>query len=177
MVFGSHIAGDGSRTSEKEYFLSKFNSPKGFCKRPLLNNGNSSFKCKLWNLHNFHDLLPAQEDIEFSMWHMKENHAKLYFEPDAKVIHYHNDSNWSLYNRLYKEYAVEFYLGKESIDSCINFIFSVPLLIIKDLIAAKKSSLVLKATLGILTFRFTQTISIFHALVTYNKFMNGIIIK
>lgn len=171
MVFGSHLAGSESRTSEKNYFKTKFSIGHGVCRKPIMNNGNSAFLRELWLRRPFDNQLPAQEDMEFCKWHGSNSGARLYFKKDASVIHYHNDRNWNLYRRLYREYAVEFYIGEHSLSSLFVFMAQMPVMVLKDFILARKAGVLFKAFKGVIAFRAIQLRAYLDAATSYKQFI------
>ena len=159
ITFGSHVAHPKSRTSEKNYFKKKYSLPDGSCALPLMNNGNAAFLKSLWNQKKFDEHLLAQEDLEFCRWHQINSGALLWFSSDALVEHYHNDNNKRLLKRLTSELHVEYRLGLKSFIDIITFLLSMPMLVYKDLKAAKSQKVLFKALIGICTFRFIQSCS------------------
>lgn len=175
MTYGSHLASKGSRSSEINYFHEKFCHSSGLKNSPLLNNGNSAFLKSLWSKRSFNEFLPAQEDMEFALWHMKNSFAKLYFCGRSKVVHHHNDRNKTLFNRLYRELCVEFSLGQKNHIQMTMFFISIPYLILKDLITSYKKKAMMKALKGIFAFRVVQAAAYFQAYRHHQSFVsNGV---
>lgn len=172
MCFGPHIGATQSRTSERNYFRLKFMINRGLCDRPLMNNGNSAFLRDIWDKRKFDSELPAQEDLEFCLWHMKNSEARLYFNDDALVVHFHNDRNRRLYKRLYKELAVELHLGIRGWRDFAVFVSRIPLCIYRDFVSAEKAGVLEKALKGILAFRAVEFYAYIRALLTYKKFVS-----
>jgi rhamnosyltransferase len=172
MVYGGQLAPRCTRTSEIGYFNEKFLYMGGIQQKPLLNNGNSAFLRRIWHKRPFDEYLPAQEDMEFALWHMQDNAARLYYARQAKVVHYHNDRNKTLFDRLYRELSVEFYLGQKTALRLISFLISVPACILQDLAFAHSRGVMLGAAKGILAFRAVQVAAYFHAYRTHVKFVS-----
>lgn len=173
MVYGSQLAGRGSRSSEINYFHEKFSRLSGLKTKPLLNNGNSAFLRQLWAIRPFNEQLPAQEDMEFALWHMIHSQAKLYFCSQAKVLHYHNDRNKTLFKRIYRELSVEFYLGQNSLSQMLAFFVMVPFFIGKDLTTSYKKGVARRALKGIFAFRAVQAAAYLQAFRTHQQFVLG----
>lgn len=173
MSYGSHLAGRGSRSSEINYFHEKFCHPSGFSSKPLLNNGNAAFLRQLWTQRPFNEQLPAQEDMEFALWHMTHTKAQLYFCSQAKVVHHHNDVNKTLFKRLYRELCVEFYLGQNNFACMLGFFAKVPYFLINDLVSSYKKGVMLRALKGIFAFRAVQSAAYLKAFMTHNRFIEG----
>ena len=170
MVYGGQLAPKCTRSSEISYFHEKFSRMSGIQQEPLMNNGNSAFLRRIWLKRQFEEALPAQEDMEFALWHMKNSKAKLYYARQAKVVHYHNDRNKTLFNRLYRELCVEFYLGQKTTRKMIVFFLSVPACILMDLGFARKKGVMLEAAKGVVAFRAVQMGAYIHAYRTYDRF-------
>jgi len=173
MAYGSHLAGRGSRSSEINYFHEKFCHCSGIKNKPLLNNGNSAFLRQLWEARPFNEQLPAQEDMEFALWHMTHSQAKLYFCSQSKVLHYHNDRNKTLFKRLYRELSVEFYLGQKNLQQMLAFFAMVPFFVGKDLTTSYKKGVMRRAFKGIFAFRAVQAAAYLQAFRTHQKFVLG----
>lgn len=173
MTYGSHLAGRGSRSSEINYFHEKFCFPSGYSAQPLLNNGNGAFLRRLWTQRPFDEQLPAQEDMEFALWHMTHSKAQLYFCSQAKVVHYHNDVNKTLFKRLYRELCVEFHLGQNNVARMGGFFARVPYFLIKDLVSSHKKGVMFRAVKGIFAFRAVQSAAYLSAFATHNRFIEG----
>lgn len=173
MAYGSHQAGRGSRSSEINYFREKFCLCSGLKTKPLLNNGNSAFLRHLWTTRAFNEELPAQEDLEFALWHMAHSQAKLYFCSQAKVLHYHNDRNKALFKRLYRELSVEFYLEQKNLAQMLIFFAMLPFFVGKDLTTSYQRGVVRHAFKGILAFRAVQSAAYLQAFRTRQQFVLG----
>lgn len=173
MCYGSHLASQDSRSSEINYFQEKYDQPSGLASKPLMNNGNAAFLRTLWLKHAFNETLPAQEDMEFALWHMANSKARLYYCSQSKVVHYHNDRNKTLFNRLYRELCVEIHLGQKKLPQLFSFFAMVPYLIGKDLVTSYKKGVMIKALKGILAFRAVQAVAYLHAFCSYSKFVQG----
>jgi glycosyltransferase involved in cell wall biosynthesis len=173
MAYGSHLAGRGSRSSEINYFHEKFCHCSGLKTKPLLNNGNSAFLRQLWATRPFNEQLPAQEDMEFALWHMQCSDSQIYFCSQAKVVHHHNDRNKTLFKRLYRELSVEFYLGQKNLQQMLVFFAMVPFFVSKDLATSYKKGVMRRAFKGIFAFRAVQAAAYLQAFRTYQQFVRG----
>jgi rhamnosyltransferase len=110
MVYGRHVANMAARSSEINYFSSKYGEQSGIKDNPMMNNGNAAFLKALWQARPFDELLTAQEDIDFSSWHIN-NGKRLFYSAEASVFHYYNDRNKVLFKRINREVKVELVLG------------------------------------------------------------------
>jgi len=104
---------------------------------------------------------------------MKHSSAKLFYSSKAKVFHFHNDRNKALYNRLYRELAVEFHLGHRNTVSLFCFFLLLPAYIVSDLIVALKKGVLIKATKGVLAFRIVQAVAYTRAALSYPGYVQG----
>lgn len=155
MVYGSHSADPFARSSEINYFEKKYSGSEGVKVRPRFNNGNSAFLKKLWLARPFNEYVPAQEDIVFSSWHM-ERGATLFYAPKARVCHYHNDKNKTLFARIHKETYVELMLGERNLVWFFLSMLSIPKRIVLDFSLAKKRGVFVRAFRGIIFFRLVE---------------------
>ncbi|MVF13750.1 glycosyltransferase [Ketobacter sp. MCCC 1A13808] len=85
LVYGAQKASITSRSSEIGYFSDRFRGQCGTRSEPEFNNGNSAFLKSIWSIRGFDEGLPAQEDVEFSQWHMKNSSATLYYSSKATL--------------------------------------------------------------------------------------------
>ena len=171
MVYGSHIAPKYTRSSEISYFQEKYSQRSGLKIRPLMNNGNSAFLRIIWEARPFDERLSAQEDMEFSLWHMTKNSFRLYYIRSAMVEHHHNDKNKTLFRRLYRELSVEFYLGQKTFGEMALFFLLVPVYIVTDLVVAHRKGVMIRAAKGILGFRAIQSVAYIYAFRTHIHFV------
>lgn len=159
IVFGRQKAHSKSRTSERNYFKQKYSLNDGYCMKPLMNNGNAAFIKILWNARKFNESIEAQEDLDFCRWHQVNSGALLWFTGSAIVEHYHNDTNKKLYKRLSTELYTEYKLGFISLIDMTNFLSRLPRLIHEDIVLAKSRGALIRALVGIITFRCIQAYS------------------
>jgi len=171
MVYGAHVSDPKARSSEFNYFHDRYNDMGGMKREPRMNNGNSAFKRSIWLLHPFDEIIFAQEDVEFSSWHMS-NHSSLFYEPRARVVHYHNDKNKILFRRLYRESKAELMLGELTYKKVFIRIVLLPVKVIKDIRLALKRKVVFRAFPGILLFRLVEGMAYIFALKPAKKKTN-----
>lgn len=69
---------------------------------PFCNNANSAIKRDLWEEHRYHEGLPGLEDLEWANWAFKAGY-NIAYQGDAEVIHVHNETWKSVYNRYRRE--------------------------------------------------------------------------
>lgn len=173
ITYGAHRASPESRTSEINYFATKFCGSSGPVTSPLMNNGNAAFHRSLWCSHAFDEELPAQEDIAFCLWHMRHGKARLHFVAEALVTHHHNDRNHVLYRRLFREMAVEFHLGQRKRRHLLQFLARMPLSIAHDFNESRKRGTLRRAAKGILAFRAIQAAAFWQAARHHTAVIHG----
>jgi rhamnosyltransferase len=151
MVYGRHVADMAARSSEINYFSSKFGGESGIKDIPMMNNGNAAFLKALWQERPFDELLTAQEDIDFSSWHIN-NGKRLFYSAEASVVHYHNDRNKMLFKRLNREVKVELVLGFITPLRVLLLLTRMPVKCFEDLFLAAGRGVFLRAFLGVFFF-------------------------
>jgi len=173
MVYGRHISSVNSRTSEQNYFKEKFGEISFYTESPLLNNGNSAFAKKIWIDHKFNEILPAQEDLEFSLWYLENYKRRIFYSAESIVTHFHNDRNSRLYNRLYKELCVEYHFRLRVGIEILLIPFQTLKQILFDLGSAHRKGLLIRAFFGIICFRLIQMGANLIAFLTHKYMMRA----
>ncbi|MBM4340823.1 MAG: glycosyltransferase [Deltaproteobacteria bacterium] len=105
MVYGGQRGHDKfSKFSEKRDFERLFKPQVHLVHEddPFTNNANSAIKRDLWLKHSFDEMLPGLEDTEWSKYWV-ERGMRILYEPNARIIHVHNESWPQLRNRYYRE--------------------------------------------------------------------------
>jgi 2-desacetyl-2-hydroxyethyl bacteriochlorophyllide A dehydrogenase len=105
MVYGSQRGHDKfSKFSEKRDFERLFKPQVHLVHEddPFTNNANSAIKRDLWLKHSFDEMLPGLEDTEWSKYWV-ERGMRILYEPNARIIHIHNESWPQLRNRYHRE--------------------------------------------------------------------------
>jgi glycosyltransferase involved in cell wall biosynthesis len=174
LAFGAQYADPNSRCSEYNYFSENYineKCPDNEFPELFFNNGNSAFKKQSWRHMSFNELASAQEDIEFATYHVK-NGAKIKFSPNAGVTHYHNYSNWELYERLHKDFKANVIVKKFDKKQLLKKIFKFPIRVLDDFSLSIKRKRFLRAFPGIICFRLIEFYALLKTLIFFNTIAN-----
>lgn len=160
LVFGGQLADPYARCSEFNFFKKKYciNSNKNVDLTNHFNNANSAFTLKAFNLSQFDEKIGAQEDILFAKKSVAKN-LKVCYAESAKVIHYHNFSNKNLFFRNFKDTYWNAGLG---VYRFIDLPIKTTMIycdLVSDFKLASDRGKILEASIGILCFRFIESIS------------------
>jgi len=156
LTFGKQSAPDFVRTSERNYFYSKYKlMQQGYIGEEFFNNGNSAVRLDVWEKHKYDENLNAQEDIEFAV-RVGKHGARVFYEPKAEVIHVHDDTNIKVYKRLVREIHTELLLEVKSRTAVLLSVVKMPMLVFNDAHCAYQKCLLAKAIKGIVGFRVMQ---------------------
>jgi len=108
LVYGKQRGAKESKFSEKEIFKKWYpDDKKGIQHHPFSNNANAAIRKKLWGEIKYDETLTGLEDLDWAKKILKKG-MLIYYNPDAEVIHLHNESWNQIYNR-YKREAIAFY--------------------------------------------------------------------
>ncbi len=104
MTYGRQLGRACSKFSEVEDFERSF-GPHPRIERPdrfAVNNANAAIRRSLWEKKPFDVLLPGLEDIGFAQYWMERGHRVVY-EPEAVLVHIHEESWAQIRRRYYRE--------------------------------------------------------------------------
>ncbi len=156
LVYGRQRGNFRTKFSEKQIFKQWFpNNGKGCHEHPFCNNANSSIKKKIWNKVKFDEVLTGLEDIDWAKKVISMGY-KIFYNPDARIIHVHNETWQQIMNR-YKREAIAFYtiFPKEHF-GILSFVKYFLLNVTKDFKSAFAEGVFKKEFLNVIKFRYFQ---------------------
>ena len=158
MVYGRQVGDKSSQYSEKMLLEGWFPGvSEAWQRHPFANNANSAVRKDVWEQFRFSETLPALEDIHFAN-RMQEHGWFLSYQPDAEVVHVHNES-WQAVKARYEREASalrqifpSMRLGAPKIASLMvrN--------IIRDVVEAKKAKELSENLWKLFLFRYWQSV-------------------
>ena len=112
MVYGRQVGFPTSKVSEASDFERIFGTEKRILRPPnfFANNANSAIRKDLWEQHNFDEILPGLEDIEWAKYWMENGYAVVY-EPKAALYHVHEETWRQVRRRYYREAVAARWIG------------------------------------------------------------------
>jgi len=103
LTYGKQRGARQTKYSEHQIFAKWFPEQSvSLQEHPFCNNANAAIKRELWEQHHYHEGLPGLEDLEWANWAYKAGY-KIAYQAEAEVIHVHNETWKSVYNRYRRE--------------------------------------------------------------------------
>jgi len=103
LAYGKQRGDANTRFSEAQIFARWFpeqstsNQPHPFC-----NNANAAIRRSAWQQRPYDESLSGLEDLDWARWLMEEGH-RIAYVAEAEIVHVHNESPQSIYNRYRRE--------------------------------------------------------------------------
>jgi glycosyltransferase involved in cell wall biosynthesis len=103
LTYGKQRGADTSHFSEQQIFLHWYPEQTDLHQsHPFCNNANAAIRKTLWDVHPYHENLPALEDLEWAKWAHDKGLGIAYVK-DAEVVHVHNETWNGVLNRYRRE--------------------------------------------------------------------------
>jgi glycosyltransferase involved in cell wall biosynthesis len=103
LTYGKQRGADTSHFAEQQIFLHWYPEQTDLHQsHPFCNNANAAIRKPLWDVHPYHEDLPALEDLEWAKWAHDQGLGIAYVK-DAEVIHVHNETWDGVLNRYRRE--------------------------------------------------------------------------
>jgi glycosyltransferase involved in cell wall biosynthesis len=103
LTYGKQRGAESSHFSEQQLFLHWYPELTDLHQsHPFCNNANAAIRRSLWDVHPYHENLPALEDLEWAKWAHDQGLGIAYVK-DAEVIHVHNETWNGVLNRYRRE--------------------------------------------------------------------------
>jgi glycosyltransferase involved in cell wall biosynthesis len=156
LCYGKQRGGTANKFSEHQLFAKWFPNRRAFPqKNYFCNNANCAIRKSVWETLPYDETLTGLEDLDWAKRAQAEG-GWLVYEPDAKIIHVH-DETWPQVRNRYRREA----LALRRIDDHVRFSFLdfVRLLagnIVADCRAAARKGILRAELNSILHFRFHQ---------------------
>jgi 2-desacetyl-2-hydroxyethyl bacteriochlorophyllide A dehydrogenase len=174
MVYGSQRGHDKfSKFSEKRDFERIFKPQAHLVHEedPFTNNANSAIKRDLWLKHSFDEMLPGLEDTEWSKYWV-ERGMRILYEPNARIIHVHNELWPQLRNRYYREGMAARWVGRLFLRHIPGEIWREIRWCCKDLWSAFMQERFSKFLGEILRFRYEKMVGIISGIIDSRRINN-----
>lgn len=103
LAYGKQRGADSSHFSEHQIFHHWYpDVARPRQDYPFCNNANSAIRRAFWLEHPYEEALPALEDLAWAKWVQAKGYAISYV-PEAEIVHVHNETWQSVYNRYRRE--------------------------------------------------------------------------
>jgi 2-desacetyl-2-hydroxyethyl bacteriochlorophyllide A dehydrogenase len=157
MVYGGQRGHEISKFAECRDFERMFPAVRHEVdpERPFANNANSAVTRSLWEQHQFDEGLPGLEDIEWAKYWMKEG-RKVIYEPEACIIHVHNETWPQVRRRYHREGMAARWVGIRILRHIPGEVLRECLWCVHDFWLALRAGRVLALASQILRFRYEK---------------------
>jgi glycosyltransferase involved in cell wall biosynthesis len=103
LVYGKQRGNHATRYSEHKIFERWFPDTSNFSQdQPFCNNANAAIRRKIWQELPYDESLLGLEDLDWAKRAMKMAN-RIVYAADAEVVHVHNETSSSIYNRYRRE--------------------------------------------------------------------------
>jgi GT2 family glycosyltransferase len=119
------------------------------------NNANAAIRRSLWKEHPYDETLTGLEDLAWAKWAGEQGYQIAYV-PEAEIIHIHEETRRSVFNRYRREGMAFKKIYPESHFSIYDFLRLTAANIVSDLWHASREHVLWKNMISILWFRFMQ---------------------
>lgn len=103
LVYGKQRGNESSKLSEHEIFAKWFpkeSNPQQ--DHPFCNNANAAIRRSVWERLHYDETLTGLEDLDWAKRAMQLGY-KISYIADAEIVHVHNETSTSVYNRYRRE--------------------------------------------------------------------------
>jgi glycosyltransferase involved in cell wall biosynthesis len=156
LAYGKQRGDTTTQFSEQQIFAQWFpehSDPRQA--HPFCNNANAAIRRSLWEGHPYDETLTGLEDLAWATWAMHEGHALAYVA-EAEVIHVHEESPQSVFNRYRREAIAFKRIFPSEHFGLGNFLRLLTGNITNDLWHAAQKGLLTRSLRGIFWFRWMQ---------------------
>jgi glycosyltransferase involved in cell wall biosynthesis len=156
LVYGKQRGNHATRYSEHKIFERWFPDTSNFSQdQPFCNNANAAIRRKIWQELPYDESLLGLEDLDWAKRAMKMAH-RIVYAADAEVVHVHNETSSSIYNRYRREALALKRIFPEERFSFWDFIRLFCANFVNDAYHAKHDHALRKNWYDIFIFRLTQ---------------------
>lgn len=156
LSYGRQQGGDTNKFSEHCLFARWFPNERAFPQKGYFcNNANCAVRRSVWETLRYDEALTGLEDLDWAK-RAQPGGSLLVYEPDATIVHVHEESWQQVRNRYRREAIALRRIDAESHFSFVDFLRLFTANIVVDGFAAKKQKVLTREWLSILRFRFNQ---------------------
>jgi glycosyltransferase involved in cell wall biosynthesis len=156
LTYGKQRGNQATKFSEQQVFARWYpNNPDWKQKHPFCNNANAAIRRSLWQQRPYDESLTGLEDLDWANWAVDQGFV-LAYNPDAEVIHVHNEKPGDVYNRYRREAMAFKRIFPHEHFNIWNFIRLTSTNIASDLWHAARQGVLLPNLASIFWFRWMQ---------------------
>lgn len=156
LCYGKQRGMETTSFSEHQIFSKWFpNDASGIQSHPFCNNANAAIRRELWEHRKYNESLTGLEDLDWAKW-VVEHGFKIHYDPDATIIHVHDEPPGVVKNRYQREAMAFKQIYPDENFSILDFIRLTLTNIISDCTAAQQSRMLLTKFREIMSFRVNQ---------------------
>lgn len=122
---------------------------------PFCNNANAAIRRELWEQMPYDEKLTGLEDIDWAK-RAQERGYRIVYEPDAVIIHVHDETPKQTYNRYKREAIALSEIFPEEEMTFLDFLQLLTSNVASDLRHAREDEVLLDELTDIVKFRFLQ---------------------
>ncbi|MDP2778007.1 MAG: glycosyltransferase family 2 protein [Anaerolineales bacterium] len=156
LTYGKQRGPEFAKYAEKQIFhqwypdASKSKQETSFC-----NNANAAIRKSLWEQNQYDETLTGLEDLAWAKWAKEQGHTIAYMA-EAEIVHVHNETAHSVFNRYRREAMAFKKIYPESHFNVYDFLRLTTTNILSDLWHAARERKLWKNIASIFWFRFMQ---------------------
>ncbi|MDP1713328.1 MAG: glycosyltransferase family 2 protein [Anaerolineales bacterium] len=156
LTYGKQRGPEFAKYAEQQIFhqwypdASKSKQETSFC-----NNANAAIRKSLWEQNQYDETLTGLEDLAWAKWAKEQGHTIAYMA-EAEIVHVHNETAHSVFNRYRREAMAFKKIYPESHFNVYDFLRLTTTNILSDLWHAARERKLWKNIASIFWFRFMQ---------------------
>lgn len=156
LTYGKQIGNEVTKYSENQVFKKWFPKNSHLNQNtPFCNNANAAIRRSVWLQFPYNNELTGLEDLDWAKRTMAAGHSVAYI-PEAVIVHVHNESYKSIYNRYRREAIAKKRIFPDDHFNLWDFIQLFTANIISDYCHALRDHVFRQNIVGIFSFRFMQ---------------------
>ena len=156
LTYGKQRGNQHTHFSEHQIFATWFpNQGQPVQRHPFCNNANAAIRRSLWQLNPYDENLTGLEDLAWAHWCIQQAYLIAYV-PEAEIIHVHDETNQSIFNRYRREAMAFKQIYPEEKFGLGDFLRLFMLNAANDCRAASRQGALCRNFKAILAFRYLQ---------------------
>jgi rhamnosyltransferase len=156
LVYGKQRGNEVTRYSEHQIFHRWFpNQSTRNQQHPFCNNANCAIRRTLWKEQPYDETLTGLEDLDWAKKMLEKGH-RIAYQADAAIVHVHEETWKSVYNRYRREAIALRLIMKHETFNFLNFLSLLSKNVWSDWRQAAHDRVLLREFISIFLFRLMQ---------------------